>query len=582
MLHLLTEYARRNNLVSGPGFKSKDIKWAVSLDDNGTFQGVLEIGDVDSKRNRGQKFQRCPDFSFSEMKAGGITKSHFLVETAEVVFLLSKNPDDSKLLEKHNFFWDMLSQSGTAEPVLKTIYDRLHNSEDIELIRKDLEKSGAKPNDKVTFRFGKGYPVELDTWHDWWAEFRSQYGSEDSSQTKYRSFLSGKLVKPLKVQPKIGGLSDVGGQPSGDSLMSFKQDSFCSYNLKQALNAVTSEDEAYIYRNALNHLITKTGIRLINTKVIHWFKEKISEEDDLLPWLISTPEKEELNAHQKARQLLDSIRSGKRPDLQNNTYYAMTLSGAAGRVMIRDWIEGQFEELVGNINNWFDDLQIVKRNGSDITSPPKFYAILGASVRKLDELNEPYVAKMWRVAVKSEPIPYSALAQILHRIRFDVIEDKPANHAGMGLLKAYHIRKDKLNRKEPSMGTYLNEDHPSAAYQCGRLMAILAALQRRALGDVGAGIVQRYYAAASTTPALILGRLTTTSQHHLNKIGSPGLVYWYEDKIANIWNRIKDSVPATLTLEEQSLFALGYYQQMADLRKKKELTPEENMEAQNE
>jgi CRISPR-associated protein Csd1 len=44
-----------------------------------------------------------------------------------------------------------------------------------------------------------------------------------------------------------------------------------------------------------------------------------------------------------------------------------------------------------------------------------------------------------------------------------------------------------------------------------------------------------------------------------------GLVYWYEDLIAEIMGRIKDTVPRTLTLEEQSLFALGYYQQLASL-----------------
>ena len=100
-------------------------------------------------------------------------------------------------------------------------------------------------------------------------------------------------------------------------------------------------------------------------------------------------------------------------------------------------------------------------------------------------------------------------------------------------------------------------------------MAVLAALQRAALGDVGAGVVQRYYAAASATPALVLGRLTRTSQFHLNKIESAGLTYWYEQKLANIWQRLGDGPPRTLDLEEQSLFALGYYQQLADLRTKK-------------
>ncbi len=114
----------------------------------------------------------------------------------------------------------------------------------------------------------------------------------------------------------------------------------------------------------------------------------------------------------------------------------------------------------------------------------------------------------------------------------------------------------------------LNASNPNPAYQCGRLLAVLASLQRRALGDVGAGIVQRYYAAASCTPALVLGRLTRNSQFHLNKLDA-GLAHWYEDRIADVWSNLAPGIPGTLGLEEQTLFALGYYQQLAALRKKK-------------
>lgn len=112
------------------------------------------------------------------------------------------------------------------------------------------------------------------------------------------------------------------------------------------------------------------------------------------------------------------------------------------------------------------------------------------------------------------------------------------------------------------MTAYLNQDHPDTAYHCGRLLAVLANLQYAALGDVGAGVVQRYYAATSQTPALILGRLITNSKNHLNKLEG-GLAFWYENKIADVMSRIQDRAPRTLDLEGQSLFALGYYQQLA-------------------
>lgn len=118
------------------------------------------------------------------------------------------------------------------------------------------------------------------------------------------------------------------------------------------------------------------------------------------------------------------------------------------------------------------------------------------------------------------------------------------------------------------MGAHLDENHPHPAYHCGRLMAMYAALQYKALGDVGAGVVQRYFASAITTPALVLGRLARGAQFHLDKLERP-LARWHEGRIADVWGKIQSGrVPTTLKLEEQSLFALGYYQQIAQDRQK--------------
>lgn len=114
------------------------------------------------------------------------------------------------------------------------------------------------------------------------------------------------------------------------------------------------------------------------------------------------------------------------------------------------------------------------------------------------------------------------------------------------------------------MSAYLNPEHPNSAYHCGRLLAVFARLQRAALGDVGAGVVQRYYTAASQTPGLVLGRLAANAKNHLSKLEG-GLAWWYENQIADVMSRIRDQIPSTLTLENQSLFALGYYQQLAAL-----------------
>ena len=63
----------------------------------------------------------------------------------------------------------------------------------------------------------------------------------------------------------------------------------------------------------------------------------------------------------------------------------------------------------------------------------------------------------------------------------------------------------------------LNPESHDPAYLCGRLFAVFDRLQYLALGGVNAGVVERYYASASTTPALVMGRLFRNAQFHLAK-----------------------------------------------------------------
>ena len=129
------------------------------------------------------------------------------------------------------------------------------------------------------------------------------------------------------------------------------------------------------------------------------------------------------------------------------------------------------------------------------------------------------------------------------------------------------------------MTAYLNPNHPEPAYHCGRLLAVFSNLQHAALGDVGAGVVQRYYAAASQAPGLIIGRLTSNARNHLGKLEG-GLAWWYENQIADVMGHLGDGAPRILDLNGQGLFALGYYQQLAALRSGKKTT--ETVQGENQ
>lgn len=579
MLKHLTDYAETRGLVTETGFAPKAARWAISFSDAGQYLGVIEIGDVEAKRNPGLEFDWAPNLSHSELVSGPADEKrcHFLIESADVVALHVRDDPEERVLMKHDFFVRMMREASEAVPELAGAADALEDEETLVRIREDLDEQGAAYTDKVTIRVSNAFAADDDRWHDWWRGFRAALTPDsDEEGPLYCDLISGDAVIPAATHPKVSGLASVGGQAAGSSLVSFDKDAFTSYGLDQSANCAVSEATATAYCSALNHLLQHHSRRLSNMVLVHWFKKRIPPEDDPLPFVIGTDEEHELDAQERARELLEAIHTGERPDLRENFFYAMSMSGSGGRVMVRDWMEGRFETLLRNILTWFDDLKIVHRQGGGIAPPPKFMAVIGATVRDLGDAPAPFITSMLRSALHGAPIPRAAMAKALQRVRVDIIGDATPNHARMGLLRAYHVRNSRLRGDDvmsEATTPHLNEEHPSPAYHCGRLMAVLAGLQRAALGDVGAGVVQRYYAAASATPSLVLGRLTRNSQFHLNKL-DPGLAHWYEGQIGGIYGHLGDNIPKTLAPEEQSLFALGYYQQLVDLRTSKK-TPED-------
>lgn len=603
MLHAILDYARREGLTAEPGLKPKTVRWLLVFSEEGRFLGVQDLRGDDPK-SKGREFPACPDLTQQEMVAVGAGCRHFLVDSLDVVTLLTKDGViDDKLKAKHEFFVNLLNQAAERLPVLTPIAASLLDEASLEAIRASLAEGRPKPTELATFAIagsgGTVILVEKPDWHAWWSAYRCQLtatrkakaaggrrkraGSEETGPPRMRCLLSGELVEPQPTHNKIEGLSDVGGLSMGDALTSFDKDAFGSYGLEQGANAAMGERSVKAYVTALNHLIRRRSHRLAGAKVVYWYSGDVESEDDPLAELLggvgvvqpeTTDEKVESSAEDSgtgnmrrqaqaengARRLLEAIHSGQRPGLLDARFYALTLSANSGRVVVRDWMEGPFKELLEAVKAWFDDLAIVARNGRDpVIQSHKFTAVLAAPLRDLKDAAPPLVAALWRCALKREPIPHQVMAQTLQRVRIDVIQDEPARHARLALLKAFCNREKGLPNMTPRLNEY--ETHP--AYLCGRILAILARIQQAALGDVGAGVVQRYYAAASATPALVLGRLVRTAQiAHLPKIEG-GLRVWFDRQLGEVWAGLKQSPPTVLSLEGQTLFAMGYYHQNA-------------------
>ncbi|MBW1712351.1 MAG: type I-C CRISPR-associated protein Cas8c/Csd1, partial [Deltaproteobacteria bacterium] len=297
MLELLLKYGRGHGLGAEPGFSPKSIRWAIVCQAGGRFLDVVELGDAGQKRNPGRLF-KCPNLSQPEMKAGGVTKSHFLADGAEVVALLGHKENNPKLEAKHAYFIDLLKQASRAAPQLAGLAQTLADPASVEAIRERLADQGARPTDKVTFQVGGQFPLEADDWRGWWQAFRQSLTRDKQKLSRpMLDLATGQLVEPVKTHPKIKGLTDVGGISSGDVLIGFKQDSFWSYGLDQSWNAAVCEQSAAEYAEALNALIRDHGKRLAGAKVVYWYKETIPPEDDPLAVLDEgSPEQEEMTA----------------------------------------------------------------------------------------------------------------------------------------------------------------------------------------------------------------------------------------------------------------------------------------------
>jgi CRISPR-associated protein Csd1 len=165
-----------------------------------------------------------------------------------------------------------------------------------------------------------------------------------------------------------------------------------------------------------------------------------------------------------------------------------------------------------------------------------------------------------------QPIPYTALQLAVTRNR--VLADvSPARAA---LLQAWKSRKH--HNSERRFFVTLDPECPSKGYQLGRLLAVCGSVQYRKSRNLNRTMIDRYFPAMSTRPALVLGallRLTKQIQAQLpRQNGSPYL----DSIITEIMSRISPDPPATLDLKEQANFALGFYHQ----RQQAKAAPEES------
>jgi CRISPR-associated protein Csd1 len=584
MLQALIQYAERENL-GDPDFEQADVRWLIPLSGDGTLAGspIPLYADPSAKKPRPKRMWK-PFTSPNELSVGG--KSHFLCDTLERTLLYLDAKDEDKRAsraQQHEYYAGLLREAAAAVPEaaadLNAVLTFLVNDKAVAALIGNLRENKAKPSDNAIFSIDGRLLVSDERIKEFWrARRRAMRNSKGAKQPRI-CIATGELTETMDTTEKIKGVP--GGLAMGTNLISFDKDAFCSYGLEQAQNAALSEKAELMTRSALNKLIeiSKAQRLVFNDTVhLHWTRKKV-ETDEINVLTEADPE--------AVAALLHSVHDGRQYlGLDENAYYAMSLSGNGARIVVRDWLESTVPEVRRNIAHWFEDLAIVSQeDGRTILHDFKFNALLYAMVRdKPDELPPNLSSQLWNAALKGRtwPVPETCLCSCLNRQRIET--DNRLNPRRMALIKLCLLRLNNPSTTKVIMTEKLDSDCADLAYLCGRLFAVFDRLQFLALGGVNAGVVERFYASASTTPALVMGRLFRNAQNHLSK-ASGGIATNVSKDFEEITKKLGCTFPTTLSLEEQGRFALGYYHQKADYRRisieRKEAKAEESSAVQN-
>jgi CRISPR-associated protein Csd1 len=567
MLQALIGYAEREHLGDAD-FEPVGVRWLIPLDRNGRLAGgpIPLAENPDEKKPRPKQMLR-PFTSANELNQG--TKSHFLCDTLERATLLPDPKAAGKAqarLVQHGYFQGLLREAAAASPHdserLLAVLAFLQNHQALAELHGQFASVKAKPSDNATFAVDGVNLLDSETLKGFWRNRRRRCADAAAARSRRICVATGELAATLDTTEKIKGVP--GGLATGTNLISFDKDSFCSFGLQQAQNAAMSAPAELKIRSALNRLIA-CGHRIQDSVYLHWTRKPV--EHDPFDLLASADE----NA---VAALIKSIHSGRPPlAIDANAYYALSLSGNGARIVVRDWLESTVPEVERHVAEWFQDLGVVPPDGVGVKRDFKLGALLYGMVRaELAELPPQLPTQLLHGALcgRSMPLPQSALAAALRRQQLD--QENKLNPARLALVKACLLRSpnpptDNSKTKDNPMTECLNPESRDPAYLCGRLFAVFDRLQYLALGGVNAGVVERYYASASTTPALVMGRLFRNAQFHLAKTEG-GVAGNAGKDFEAITCALGDQFPAVLDLEGQGRFALGYYHQKADYRRR--------------
>ncbi|RAH95918.1 type I-C CRISPR-associated protein Cas8c/Csd1 [Acuticoccus sediminis] len=535
-----------------PGFAEGKVSTLVSLNPDGTVANVTDL-----RIHKGSKrVARVMLIPHPVKRASGIAPNFLWDKTAYALGVTAGA--GKRTADEHAAFVALHEErlAGTEDEGLKALLAFLRTWSPERFSKPIWADTALDENVVFALETDRQNDVRL---HDRPAARALLAQTEEPGETAAICLVTGIRAPPARLHPSIKGVW--GGQTAGGSIVSFNLDAFESYGHKQGDNAPVSEEAAFAYTGALNRfLATDSGhrIQIGDASTVFW-----AEADDgataatatgLFAQAFGSTPDTRIDV-QRVGAVLAEIQRGKpiaevAPDLAEGVrFYVLGLAPNAARISIRFWLEDDFAALMHNYAEFAADICIdpPSKDGQ----PPLWRYLLELAVQGKRENVPPNLAgEVMRSILTGGRYPQSLLATTLMRIR----TDRRVGPLRAGLVKAFLTRN---HFGSPPVAR--DVDNPSTAYQLGRLFAVLEAAQYAALGRVNAPISDRYYAAASATPARVFSALMRGLHTHVSHARKRGRGGWIEPRIEEIMSKLDPDLPKTLQLEDQGRFALGYY-----------------------
>jgi len=415
------------------------------------------------------------------------------------------------------------------------------------------------------------------------------YQLHQAGSEHVRCLVTGEFVAPATLHPTIKGVN--GAQSSGASLVSFNLNAFTSYCKKQGDNAPVSERAAFGYGTALNYLLrrdenNKHRLQIGDSTVVFWAETesdgKAQAAEDLFSSMLQPPLPDDEQETDRLHSVLSQVSRGRPiqkidPELQPDTrIYVLGLAPNASRLSIRFWQVDRLDAFAMRLSQHYSDLLLEPLSWK--THPAVWRLLLetvphrSGSKPRLDDVAPHLAGELTRSILSGTRYPHSLLANLIMRMR----ADGDISPLRVALCKAVLARDARLSNRQHNdkeIPVSLDTTNTDPGYLLGRLFASLETIQRAALGgNVNTTIRDRYFGAASATPASIFPVLMRNAQNHLSRArkDKPGLATNLEKRLDEIVDKLEAQLPKSLSLESQGRFAIGYYHQRAEIFKKHE------------